>query len=162
MKERRQVELQIMHRRGVKFQQMPCKEVRQYYYRKGDDLVSVPFLKMSVIYFVIGVGFGMYMSTAHDYDLTGVHAHINLVGWASFALAGLIYTAFPRAGSHILSKIHFWLHNVGLPLMMIGLILLVYDVTATEFIIPVGAVLLVLGTILFAVNVLMNVRAAQR
>lgn len=123
--------------------------------------MSSYFLKISVIYFVIGVLFGMYMSMASDYTMTGVHAHVNLIGWASFALAGLIYHVHPRAGSNALSKIHFWLHNIGLPVMMIGLILLLNDVTSTEFLIPIGAILVVIGTIVFALNVLLNVRKAR-
>lgn len=121
--------------------------------------MGIKFIKVSVVYFTIGVLLGMYMSTEHDYALKGVHVHINLLGWASFALAGIIYYLFPKAGNHTLAKVHFWGANIGLPLMMGGLttLLLSGSEQATNFI-SIGATLVVISTILFAYNVLMNVR----
>lgn len=102
---------------------------------------------------------GMYMSMQHDYTLTIVHVHINLLGWASFGIAGIIYYLFPKAGNHSLAKVHFWGANIGLPLMMGGLAtpLLSESDQATIFI-SIGATLVVLTTILFAYNVLTNVK----
>ena len=34
------------------------------------------------------------------------------------ALAGLIYTVYPKAASSRLARIHFWLHSTALPAMM--------------------------------------------
>lgn len=103
---------------------------------------------------------GMYMSMQHDYTLTGVHVHINLLGWASFALTGTIYYLFPKAGNHALAKVHFWVANIGLPLMMAGLAINLLDGADNPItvIIPIGATLFVICTILFALNVLMNVK----
>ena len=41
----------------------------------------------------------MYMSITHSYDYASVHAHVNLLGWASLALAGVIYVLFPAPGN---------------------------------------------------------------
>lgn len=121
--------------------------------------MAVKFVKVSVVYFTVGVILGMYMSMEHDYALTGVHVHINLLGWSSFALAGIIYYIFPKAGNHVLAKVHFWGANIGLPLMMGGLAtLLVSGAEQATFFISIGATLIVLSVILFAYNVLMNVR----
>jgi cbb3-type cytochrome oxidase subunit 1 len=121
--------------------------------------VGVKFIKISVIYFAIGVLMGMYMSMGEDHTLTGVHVHINLLGWASMALAGLIYYLFPKAGNNVLAKIHFWGTNIGLPLMMGGLaaLLLSGSEQATLYI-AIGATLVVISVILFTINVLLNVR----
>ncbi|MFC0470918.1 cytochrome-c oxidase [Halalkalibacter kiskunsagensis] len=120
--------------------------------------MGVKFIKISVVYFVLGVLLGYYMSVAHAYNLTGVHAHLNLLGWTSLTLAGIIYTLFPKAESSILGKIHFWLHNIGLPLMMIGLFFLLQGNNSLEFLIPIGATLLIIAVILFAINVMKNVK----
>lgn len=45
-------------------------------------------IKISSVYFVIGVLLGMYMSMTENPMLSPVHAHVNLLGWASLALAG--------------------------------------------------------------------------
>ena len=88
-------------------------------------------IKISAIYFVIGVSLGLYMSIVHSYVLTSVHVHINLLGWVSLALAGIIYTLFPDLASTKLAKIHFWLHNITLPIMMLGLC--VYSLWPSRF-----------------------------
>lgn len=121
--------------------------------------MAIKFIKVSVVYFTVGVILGMYMSMEHDYVLKGVHVHINLLGWASFALAGIIYFLFPKAGNHVLAKVHFWGANIGLPLMMGGLAtFLLNGAEQATFFISVGATLVVLSVIVFTYNVLRNVR----
>ncbi|MER2079189.1 cytochrome-c oxidase [Psychrobacillus psychrotolerans] len=117
-------------------------------------------IQISVVYFAIGVSLGMYMSMAHDYALTGVHVHINLLGWTSFALAGVIYQLFPVISKNIYAKLHFWSANIGIPLMMVALTVLILaeNEQATIFV-ATGGVLVVFSVIMFAINVLKNVRA---
>lgn len=119
--------------------------------------MGIRFIKISVVYFVIGVCIGMFMSMTEKFDFTPVHTHINLLGWVSMALAGLIYVAFPKAGETILAKVHFWLHNISLPIMMIGLAFLVSGVTAATPAVATGGTLMVLGIIVFAINILKNI-----
>jgi cbb3-type cytochrome oxidase subunit 1 len=45
-----------------------------------------------------------------------VHAHVLLLGWASLALAGVVYHLYPAAAGTRLARWHFWLHNGGLAL----------------------------------------------
>ena len=69
--------------------------------------MGVKLIKISVIYFTIGVLLGLYMSMEHNYELKGVHVHINLIGWASFALAGFVYHLFPITTKNLYAKLHF-------------------------------------------------------
>lgn len=121
--------------------------------------MGVRFIKISVCYFVIGVCLGMYMSMSGKFDLTPVHVHINLLGWTAMTLAGLIYVAFPGAAQTTLAKVHFWLHNIALPIMMIGLAVLISGVEAAGPAIATGGTLMVLGIIIFAINILKNVKS---
>lgn len=120
--------------------------------------MGIKFIKISVVYFVIGVCIGLYMSISHLFDLTPVHVHINLLGWVSMGLAGLIYVAFPAAAETAMAKAHFWIHNIALPIMMIGLALYVSGVESALPAVAVGGTLMVLGIIVFALNVLTNVK----
>jgi hypothetical protein len=83
---------------------------------------GVLWIKAAVIYFMMGVGLGTYMGASGDHVLVPVHAHFNLLGWASLAVVGLIYQQFPVAGSHRLATVQFWLHNAGLIAAMVLLI----------------------------------------
>ncbi|MGG4344405.1 cytochrome-c oxidase [Paenibacillus lautus] len=124
--------------------------------------MGVKLIKIAAVYFVLGILLGMYMSISHSYDYASVHTHINLLGWASLALAGVIYVLFPAAGESTAGKVHFWLHNIGLPVMMIGLALLVSGMESVEPVIAVGGVLVTLGILAFLYNVLTHVKSTQR
>ena len=122
--------------------------------------MGIRFLKISVVYFTIGVLLGFYMSIGHDYALKGVHVHINLIGWASFALAGFVYHFFPSTSSNVLAKLHFWSGNIGLPMMMIALaVLILTGASAATLFTAIGGTLVVFSVLMFAFNVLKNVRA---
>ncbi|MFP5110804.1 cytochrome-c oxidase [Bacillaceae bacterium C204] len=121
--------------------------------------MAVKLIKISVVYFVIGVCMGMYMSMTESFDFTSVHAHINLLGWLTMAVAGLIYVGFPSAAETTLAKVHFWLHNISLPIMMIGLCFLVTGTKSAAPAVATGGTLMVLGIIVFAINILKNVRS---
>ncbi|MCZ8514174.1 cytochrome-c oxidase [Paenibacillus filicis] len=114
-------------------------------------------VKIASCYFIIGVFFGMFMSITHHMEFASVHAHLNLVGWVSMALAGLIYSVFSKAGASKLAVWHFWCHNIGLPIMMIALALLVGGAGNTEPIIAVGGIITTLAVILFVINVFKHV-----
>jgi cbb3-type cytochrome oxidase subunit 1 len=122
--------------------------------------MGIRLIKISSVYFVIGVLLGMYMSMSEKFSFTPVHVHINLLGWTALTLAGLIYVAFPNAAETALAKIHFWLHNIGLPVMMIALAFLVTGAKWAGPFVAIGGVLTVLGVILFAINIFRTVKAA--
>jgi hypothetical protein len=111
------------------------------------------FIRISVLYLVVGAVLGFVMGISGRFTLAPVHAHLVLVGWATLALAGLVYHAWPGAAVTRLARWHFWLHNLGLPAFMAGLALML---TGTEAAFPLtagGAVALLLGLALFALNV---------
>ncbi|WLD93922.1 cytochrome-c oxidase [Alkalihalobacillus sp. AL-G] len=121
--------------------------------------MSVKLIKISAVYFAIGVLLGMYMSMSHSYNLVPVHVHINLLGWTALTLAGIIYHLFPAASETKLAKIHFWGHNIGLPIMMIGLAFIVHGHTQVEPVIAVGATITVVSVLLFVYNILKNIKS---
>jgi hypothetical protein len=116
------------------------------------------WLKLAVVYLIVGVGLGIMMGASEDFTLRPVHAHINLLGWATMALAGLIYSIFPQAGQSRLAKVHFWLNNLSLPVMAIAL---AFVVSGTRSLIPVLAVAEIgatVGILVFAANVFLNLK----
>lgn len=118
--------------------------------------LGVMWFKAAVVYFIMGVGLGIYMGASGDHVLIPVHAHFNLLGWVSLALIGLIYRQFPKAGSHRLATVQFWLHNVGLLVAMVLLIGLLRGNTALDPLIGVASVVIGASVILFAINVFQN------
>ncbi|MFY0545544.1 cytochrome-c oxidase [Brevibacillus sp. H7] len=116
-------------------------------------------LKIAVVYFVIAVLMGISMGILQFFAVSSVHAHLNLLGWVSLALVGLIYRAYPKAGETRLASVHFWLHNIGLPLMQGSLFIMM--TTGNHGLVIgaiIGSILIGVGVILFAVNVCQQVR----
>jgi hypothetical protein len=79
---------------------------------------GIVWIKLAVLYLLIGVAMGIAMGASRDFTLRPVHAHVNLLGWTTLTLSGIIYTIFPQAGTTLLARIHFWLLNLALPVMM--------------------------------------------
>lgn len=120
--------------------------------------MGIRLVKLAVFYFVLGVLMGLYMSASGDHSLSPVHVHLNLLGWVSLAISGIIYHLFPLAAKSRLGKSHIWVYNIGVPLMMIGLAGYILGFKAVAPCIPVGGILTVLGAILFFLNVMTNIK----
>lgn len=99
------------------------------------------------------------MGIIQNFAFTSVHAHLNLLGWVSMALFGLIYSVYKRAGETTLAKAHFWLHNIGLPIMQGALFIeLLTGNTALTIGIFIGSLIVVLGVLLFVLNLFLSLR----
>lgn len=122
--------------------------------------MGIWMIKIASFYFLVGVVMGMGMSMTESYGLSPVHVHLNLIGWVSMAIGGLVYERFPSA-ARTLGKLHFWMHNAGVPLMMGGLAAYILGFPALAPLIPVGGILIVLGTLLFFLNVVRNVHGVR-
>ncbi|MFC7063724.1 cytochrome-c oxidase [Halobacillus seohaensis] len=120
--------------------------------------MGILFLKLAALYFLVGVGMGIAMEIMQDHRLAGAHAHINLIGWASMALFGVIYVLFPNAGDTVLAKLHFWLYNISLPFFMLGLCFLLVGNTSFMFLLTIFPNILVLSVVFFVINVFRNVK----
>lgn len=111
------------------------------------------FIKIAVLYLALGVAMGVVMGMMHVFTFMPVHAHLNLLGWASLALVGLVYHAYPQAAETRLATIHFWLHNVGLPPLMISLALMLAGNAAFEPVVGISSLVVAAGIMVFVVNV---------
>ena len=119
---------------------------------------GVIWLKLAIVYLMVGVTLGIVMGASHDFTLRAVHAHINLLGWTTLALAGLIYSVFPKAGGSKLAKVHFWLMNLALPAMMGSLAMVVMGKLAAVPVLVVSEMVAALAIITFAANLFINLK----
>ena len=124
--------------------------------------MGIRLLQMAVVYFLIGLGFGIYMAASEDHGQIPVHAHVNLLGWASMAICGIVYEVFPRLQKHWLAPAHFWLHSLGLPMAMVALFFLMRGQTSMAPVAGIGSIAIALGVLCFAINVLFRLRPEPR
>lgn len=122
--------------------------------------MGLRFLKIAVVYLFVGACLGLYMGIIEKFTLAPVHAHLLLLGWATLALAGVVYHFYPAAGQTMLARIHFWMHNLLLPPFMIALAVFLSGNPAAGPVVGVFATVMLAALGCFAVNVLMNARPA--
>lgn len=119
--------------------------------------LGIRCLKLAVLYALIAIGIGIAMAASHDFSQKTLHAHANLAGWVSLAIMGLAYIAVPALTRSRLAPAHFWLHNTGVPIMLIG----VYFIHAGQMktgepFAQIGSTITALAFLCFALNVWRN------
>ena len=121
------------------------------------------WLRMASLYFILGVclGVGMAASPDHDFRLMPVHAHLNLLGWVSAALIGLLHYRFPAMCEMKMARVAFWFYQIGLPGMMVALATMLLGGGSEATIGPVIGVfsMLVLAAVLMLVRSLWKAMA---
>ncbi|TAL44193.1 MAG: cytochrome-c oxidase [Methylovulum sp.] len=122
--------------------------------------MALKFIRMAVLYAFVGIGLGIYMAASHSFSQHSTHAHANLLGWVSSAIFGLIYQVFPELGRHQLATAHFYLHSVGLPIIISG-VFLIYSNHGDvgEPLASIGSIVISLGFIALGINVFRNTPA---
>ena len=118
--------------------------------------LSTWFMRLAVIYFVAGVGLGIFMAASNDHSMFPVHAHLNLLGWVSLSLFGLYYRAWPAAAQTTLAKVHFWIYVPAHFLQMVLLAAFFRGYAAAEPPLAVASVLVGVAIVCFAVVVWKN------
>lgn len=114
--------------------------------------IDTAFLTIGLICLAVGVCLGIYMGVQHDFLLMPVHAHLNLVGWASLTLFGLIYRAYPELTRSPLARLHFLLAAPSAPAFPIGIYLsIMYEKPLLAI---VSSIIWLLGVLVFLFAVL--------
>lgn len=113
------------------------------------------FLKASLAWLALGVSAGVAMA-AHPvwtvYRLA--HVHVLLLGFVAMMIFGVAYHVIPRfAGFQLhradLARLHWWVANAGLLLMVGGFIARVHEAGVGPVLIATGGTLSALGAYTF-------------
>src|SRR5699024_6128587 len=81
--------------------------------------MGAKWIKISILYFILGLEFGLFMYASLQLRWSVTYTHFNLAGWASIGIICLIYSVYPKAGNSSLGIWSFWLYNIGMPILLI-------------------------------------------
>jgi hypothetical protein len=109
---------------GFKLQVRVDRIAKEEMHMKRLDLV---FLLSASASLLVGVSLGISMGIRQDFALAPVHAHLNLLGWASLALFGLTYRAYPELNQRRLAKVHALLAVPAAVLLPAGIGLAIFE-----------------------------------
>ena len=120
--------------------------------------IAFAFFALGAISVTLGMVWGIQMSATHDHTLSAAHAHLNLVGWVTFAIFGLYYHLVPAAAASSLARIHLALAVLGLVALVPGIVLAINE--TTEILAVVGSFLTLAAMLVFLWTVFRNRVAA--
>ncbi len=121
--------------------------------------ITVWFLRLAMIYFLIGALFGLDMAIVPRHMIyRPVHVHLNLLGWMSMMIYGVAYHILPRFSgrplySDKMAQIHLWLANIGL----IGMV--VFWIFYNKGLLMVFSLIEFISILLFVYNMLRTVKS---
>jgi hypothetical protein len=117
------------------------------------------FILIGLLYATFGFAFGIWVGINERFEQAHLHAHINLIGWASMALFGLIYRTFPALAESKLALVHFLIYTIGSVIFLAGIPLAQAHQTIALAII--GSLSVLVGLLVFVANFLLNVFRAK-
>jgi cbb3-type cytochrome oxidase subunit 1 len=112
--------------------------------------LAIKFIRCAVVYGIVGMTLGIVMAASNDHGQAPTHTHINLLGWVSMAIFGLVYRAFPTFAVGTLPKVHFWIMNIGVIGMIAGLFLMFSGHMEFVPLTAVASLFVLAGMLLFA------------
>lgn len=109
------------------------------------------FFITAIGYGILGMLLGLHMAMTNDHGQRPTHAHILVIGWVSFFLFGMFYLHFGKMVSRTLARVHFWMAEVALAGIVVGLWLIYEGKPQYEPIAAVSAITYALSFVVFAV-----------
>lgn len=116
---------------------------------------DVWFILVALIYLMAGEAFGEYMAATQDHSLFPAHAHLNMLGWVSLAIFGVVHHIFPQLGTSRLAIWQFAIAVVSVPVMTFGIAYVLLTQNPTFAII--GSFAFEVATVLFVIMFVMKV-----
>jgi len=118
--------------------------------------ISIAFFTAAVLYALAGMGLGMFMGASEDFTMRPLHAHINLLGWATLGLMGAFYGVAGARAPQRLGWVVFGMMNAGNLMLLSMLYVLLQGKPPILPILIGGEAMVVLSMALFGVSVLMS------
>jgi cbb3-type cytochrome oxidase subunit 1 len=108
------------------------------------------FLTLAATCLVAGVCIGIAMGAAHDFQYAPVHAHVNLVGFVSLSVFGIVYKLYPDLARSRLAKAHLAVAAPSAVVFPVGIyIAMAYEAPGLAI---AAAMVWLTGAILFLAN----------
>lgn len=113
--------------------------------------VADRFFITAILFALTGMSVGIWMgiSGPETFNYAPVHAHINLVGWATMFLCGLWYRGAPDAAASTIARVHYWCALVGAICLVLGIVGAVMPNPTLDLVVIPGSLLTALAMIIF-------------
>jgi len=120
---------------------------------RGDIImprISEYYFRSAILFLLVGISIGIYMSVSQTHNVIGAHAHINLLGWVTSALFGGYYALNPGKAAGRLPMLQFAVYTLGVAIMGVSLYLLLSGNVGMTPIVAASSLITFAGVLLFA------------
>jgi len=115
--------------------------------------VSQLYFKTAIIFLIVGIAMGLQMSISGVHNVTGAHAHTNLLGWVTMAIFGGYFALNPGKARSRLAMLQYGVYTLGAVVMSPSLYLMLQGNEAMEPLVAVSSLIAAAGVLIFAVIV---------
>jgi len=120
--------------------------------------IGKAFFISALVYGVLGMLLGLEMAMRKNHGQMPTHAHVMVIGWLSFAIFGLFYSAYGSAVPKLLALVHLWLAQISLAVLVIGLYLIYSGKTQFDPLAAIGSMGYAVSFLVFAAGALSAMR----
>ncbi|HEY3148275.1 MAG TPA: hypothetical protein VGJ75_18095 [Dongiaceae bacterium] len=117
--------------------------------------------RTSVVLALVAAGLALWMTATHDLRALPAETLLNVLGWASFMIYGLYYRAVAGVSTG-LARLHYFVALAGVVVEAIGIAGTEWGNPFFDPIRIIGALIVAVGFVLFAIIVLGTGEAAAR
>lgn len=117
------------------------------------------YFKTAILFLIAGIVIGIAMSISGKHNVTGAHAHANLLGWVTMAIFGVYYALAPAKADSRLAMIQYGVYTLGVLVMIPALYFLLLGNPQVEPLVAAGSLITFAGVLLFAVVLFTGERA---
>jgi hypothetical protein len=105
------------------------------------------FITLGFVLVIIGMCFGVWIGLSEEFVLAGTHAHLNLLGFVTSVLYGLIHSAYPKLVESRLAWPQCIAHFIGVLIFVPGIAIVV--TTGEPLVVAIGSSLVLLAATMF-------------
>lgn len=104
------------------------------------------YILAGLVWLVLGMAFGIWMGIANKLGFANSHAHLNLVGFATSVLFGLIYRQYAGLERSRIAALQFWVYEIGAVLLVAGKTMI--DAGGGDTLVKIGSLVVTIGALL--------------
>ena len=113
------------------------------------------FILTGALFAVFGLCLGLWMVAVNNFAYSKIHAHVNLLGWVTLAIYGIVYKLYPAMKNSPFAPSHLVCSVAGVIFMNLGWWMFLQNIlVGTKTLVIIfrgGSALGIIGVVLFLV-----------
>jgi peptidoglycan/LPS O-acetylase OafA/YrhL len=104
------------------------------------------YILVGLAWVIVGMIYGAWLGASNHLNYANSHAHMNLLGFVTSLLFGLLHWAYPTLGKSRIALWQFAIYEIGVVLLVIGKIFV--DGGTETPLLQIGSIVTIIGSAL--------------